>query len=232
MDARQIAALVLLSAFGATAGGVSLTACSADGPAPGATRPTSGETDLDEDEEDTDEDGSTATPNADAGAARPSRPDGRDGGRPSRDAGACPEDASVRPFVREAGVGVYCRRSLDGGRHGNCAPGQACVFTARNSTANGACVEAPATTPGGGIVYACQGPQDCTGGQVCCTQGGGVEKDRCGALRAQSRFSGARCQASCGATEAELCEVDGTCSDGKTCVGFTAYSTRLGTCTE
>jgi hypothetical protein len=69
-------------------------------------------------------------------------------------------------------------------------------------------------------MFACDGPQDCGGGQVCCASVSG------------STVIGIGCVAGCGAPNIELCESDGDCTVG-TCqvvFGDPGYDTEYKGC--
>lgn len=78
----------------------------------------------------------------------------------------------------------------------------------------------------GEITWACQSPNDCTGGKVCCGFG------TVGASGANKDFTGAACvdSADCqGADKLVMCDTDGQCNGG-TCTPFKAWGAQVGTC--
>jgi endonuclease/exonuclease/phosphatase family metal-dependent hydrolase len=119
----------------------------------------------------------------------------------------------------DAGPWIYCGRQT-----------QECCQAAPDAGLS-QCLPQATTCALGGPTYQCDGPQDCTGGTLCCGLGTNPVPDAycAGTYYAGYGFNGTVCAASCG-QQIWVCRSTADCPAGRTCAPFRKQFKELGMC--
>ncbi len=152
------------------------------------------------------------------------------------DAG-CP---TVPPLLPETAAGVYCPSASSGPDAGpavvRCSAAQVCCEPTEGTGAS-TCKATSASCATGDVVWECTEAIDCTGnpaGSVCCGTGTLTTEPACGCNPAfssvTSGFTGTVCATSCSASQYVVCEKNGDCAAGQTCIPTSASGGHFGHC--
>ena len=166
--------------------------------------------------------------------------------QPAPDVAVTPADAGELDAARECGSpakvfsfgdgGLFCPfSSTDGGKNLYCTSGsQECCVTPQSAGTPSTCETRDAGCPvANSTILECGHPEDCNGGKCCAWSSTGslaFLQDVCGPYL--SKFTGTRCEASCGAGELTVCGGDQDCTGGATCVAVKPKGNNTGVCVK
>ena len=147
----------------------------------------------------------------------------------------CGSDPTLHPLGSDAGAvpGVYCPGAGADAGASTCDPGLICCDTPKGSTPASSCIAStatcPTTTPKAGSSWACDAPQHCGTGKICC--GKGTPKLRTGCTYEEVFPAlGTQCETACATGEYIVCEAAGDCPTGKTCTPIKSGGKQVGYC--
>ena len=160
------------------------------------------------------------------------------------DDGSMPDtDSSVADAGSECGTpaalhapkadgGIYCPFSAPtGGKNVYCAENQQCCENVSGAGVSTCVAKGTACPLATATAWECEDPQDCAGKKCCAHSGDAgvvtVASDTCGPYL--SKFSGTRCETTCGTGELEVCETQAECTTG-TCTAVKPKGNSIGVC--
>jgi hypothetical protein len=149
------------------------------------------------------------------------------------DAGSdCGKAASLHPNSGDGGI--YCPFSATGagGKNIYCLETEQCCENPSGSGASTCVAKGTACPVATATVWECEDPTDCQGGKKCCAHSGDggtvtIADDTCGPYL--SKFSGTRCETTCGTGELVVCEKQAHCTTG-TCTAVKPKGNDIGVC--